>query len=57
MPKRGGLGQFVDLREDIERSLSMSTKISNALSGLQTTSPRTRLNVFHEIFVDLSGFR
>ena len=57
MPKKGGLGQFVDLREDIERSLSMSTKISNALSGLQTTSPRTRLNVFHEIFVDLSGFR
>ena len=35
----------------------MSTKTSNALSGLQTTSPRTRLNIFHEIFLDLSGFR
>ena len=43
------------LHYDITRFM-MSTKTSNTSSRSQRTSPGTKLNIFREIFLDLSGF-
>ena len=41
----------------MEQLLSRSTKTLNTSSGSQRTSRGTRLNIFQEIFLDLSGFK